>query len=44
MRLIRRETGAVLVALSGNMCTDKKPAAINMVRAGKTVVAGVRLG
>jgi hydroxymethylglutaryl-CoA reductase (NADPH) len=42
--LIERETGAHLVALSGNMCTDKKPAAINLIRGrGKTVVAGVRL-
>ncbi|MDK2988590.1 MAG: hydroxymethylglutaryl-CoA reductase [Methanoculleus sp.] len=42
--LIERETGARLVANSGNMCTDKKPAAINLVRGrGKTVVAGVRL-
>ncbi len=42
--LIERETGARLVALSGNMCTDKKPAAINLVRGrGKTVVAGVKL-
>jgi len=42
--LVQKETGAILVALSGNMCTDKKPAAINMVRGrGKTVVAGVKL-
>ncbi len=40
--LVERETGARLVALSGNMCTDKKPAAINLVKGrGKTVVAGV---
>ncbi|RXE56501.1 3-hydroxy-3-methylglutaryl-CoA reductase [Methanoculleus taiwanensis] len=42
--LVERETGARLVALSGNMCTDKKPAAINVVKGrGKTVVAGVKL-
>jgi hydroxymethylglutaryl-CoA reductase (NADPH) len=42
--LIEQKTGARLVALSGNMCTDKKPAAINLVRGrGKTVVAGVKL-
>jgi hydroxymethylglutaryl-CoA reductase (NADPH) len=42
--VIERETGAHLVALSGNMCTDKKPAAINLIQGrGKTVVAGVRL-
>ncbi|MDV4341704.1 hydroxymethylglutaryl-CoA reductase (NADPH) [Methanoculleus sp. YWC-01] len=42
--LIERETGARLVATSGNMCTDKKPAAINLVRGrGKTVAAGVHL-
>jgi hydroxymethylglutaryl-CoA reductase (NADPH) len=41
---IEAETGARLVALSGNMCTDKKPAAMNMINGrGKTVVAGVFL-
>lgn len=39
-RLIERETGAVMVSVSGNMCSDKKPAAINMINGrGKTVVA-----
>ncbi|MDD1653486.1 MAG: hydroxymethylglutaryl-CoA reductase (NADPH) [Methanomicrobiales archaeon] len=43
-QVIEKETGARLVALSGNMCTDKKPAAINMILGrGKTVVAGIRL-
>lgn len=42
--LISRETGARLIALSGNYCTDKKPAAVNVVNGrGKTVSAGVRL-
>ncbi|MBN1194811.1 MAG: hydroxymethylglutaryl-CoA reductase (NADPH) [Methanomicrobiaceae archaeon] len=42
--LVERETGARLVALSGNVCTDKKPAAINTVLGrGKTVLAGVFL-
>jgi len=42
--LIGEETGARLVSLSGNMCTDKKPAAVNIIRGrGKTVVAGVYL-
>ncbi len=42
--VISEATGARLVALSGNMCTDKKPAAINLVRGkGKSVVAGVFL-
>jgi hydroxymethylglutaryl-CoA reductase (NADPH) len=41
---IEEATGARLVALSGNMCTDKKPAAINLIEGrGKTVVAGVLL-
>ncbi len=41
---IAEETGARLVALSGNMCTDKKPAAINLIEGrGKTVAAGVFL-
>ncbi|MFB6070246.1 MAG: hydroxymethylglutaryl-CoA reductase (NADPH) [Halanaeroarchaeum sp.] len=42
--LIESETGADLVALSGNMCTDKKPAAINAVEGrGRSVTADVRL-
>jgi hydroxymethylglutaryl-CoA reductase (NADPH) len=42
--LIAQETGARLVALSGNMCTDKKPAAINGIMGrGRSVVAGVAL-
>jgi hydroxymethylglutaryl-CoA reductase (NADPH) len=41
---VEKETGAHLVALSGNMCTDKKPAAINSILGrGKTVIAGVFL-
>ncbi|MDR0334391.1 MAG: hydroxymethylglutaryl-CoA reductase (NADPH) [Methanomassiliicoccaceae archaeon] len=39
-RLIEKETDAVLVSVSGNMCTDKKPAWINAIEGrGKTVVA-----
>ncbi len=39
-RLIAENTGAELVSVSGNMCTDKKPASINSIRGrGKTVVA-----
>ena len=42
--LIAAETGARLISLSGNLCTDKKPAAVNVVRGrGKTVAAGVEL-
>lgn len=42
--VIERETGARLVALSGNLCTDKKPAAVNAVEGrGRTVAAGVFL-
>jgi hydroxymethylglutaryl-CoA reductase (NADPH) len=42
--LIAAETGARLISLSGNLCTDKKPAAVNVVRGrGKTVAAGVHL-
>lgn len=42
--LIEAATGAHLIALSGNMCVDKKPAAINMIIGrGKTVIAGVTL-
>ncbi|MFA5346882.1 MAG: hydroxymethylglutaryl-CoA reductase (NADPH) [Methanoregula sp.] len=42
--LIAKGTGARLIALSGNMCTDKKPAAINSIMGrGRSVVAGVAL-
>ncbi len=42
--LIEEKTGACLVALSGNLCTDKKPAAVNgILGRGKTVVAGVAI-
>ena len=37
---IEERTGATLVSVSGNMCSDKKPAAMNMINGrGKTVVA-----
>jgi hydroxymethylglutaryl-CoA reductase (NADPH) len=42
--LIAQGTKARVVALSGNMCTDKKPAAINGIMGrGRSVVAGVGL-
>ena len=42
--LVERETPAELVALSGNLCSDKKPAAINAVEGrGRTVTADVLL-
>ena len=42
--LICQETGSRLIALSSNWCTDKKPAAVNLVMGrGKTVSAGVLL-
>ncbi|MDE4908731.1 hydroxymethylglutaryl-CoA reductase (NADPH) [Methanogenium marinum] len=42
--VIVAETGVRLVALSGNLCTDKKPSAANVVMGrGKTVAAGVFL-
>jgi hydroxymethylglutaryl-CoA reductase (NADPH) len=42
--LVAQGTGARLVALSGNMCTDKKPAAINGIMGrGRSVVAGIAL-
>jgi hydroxymethylglutaryl-CoA reductase (NADPH) len=42
--IILSENDAELVALSGNMCTDKKPAAINAITGkGKTVSADVVL-
>jgi len=43
--LIVQNTGVRLVSLSGNFCTDKKPAAINMILGrGRSVTAGVFLG
>jgi hydroxymethylglutaryl-CoA reductase (NADPH) len=42
--LVEAETPAEMVALSGNLCTDKKPAAINAVEGrGRTVTADVVL-
>jgi hydroxymethylglutaryl-CoA reductase (NADPH) len=42
--VLEAETPAELVALSGNLCTDKKPAAINAVEGrGRTVAADVVL-
>jgi len=42
--LILEENDIELIALSGNMCTDKKPAAINVIMGrGKTVSADVIL-
>ena len=39
-REIEKHTGAQMVSVSGNMCSDKKPAAINVIKGrGKTVVA-----
>lgn len=43
--LIADEFGVYPISLSGNMCSDKKPAAINSILGrGKTVVAEVELG
>jgi hydroxymethylglutaryl-CoA reductase (NADPH) len=40
--VVESETAAELVALSGNLCTDKKPAAVNAVEGrGRTVTADV---
>jgi hydroxymethylglutaryl-CoA reductase (NADPH) len=42
--LIEEETDASLVALSGNMCSDKKPAAVNAVEGrGRSVSADVTI-
>ncbi len=42
--LVEAETSASLVALSGNLCTDKKPAAVNAVEGrGRSVTADVTL-
>ncbi len=43
--IVLSENDVELIALSGNMCTDKKPAAINAISGrGKTVSADVVLG
>jgi hydroxymethylglutaryl-CoA reductase (NADPH) len=43
--LLEEETPAELVALSGNLCTDKKPAAINATEGrGRSVTADVEIG
>lgn len=43
-KLIEENTGAVAISVSGNMCTDKKPATINTIRGrGKYVIAEVRV-
>jgi len=42
--VVEKETDAELIALSGNLCTDKKPAAINAVEGrGRTVTADVTI-
>lgn len=42
--LVEEETPASLVALSGNLCTDKKPSAINAVEGrGRSVTADVHV-
>ncbi|EMA43325.1 hydroxymethylglutaryl-CoA reductase (NADPH) [Halococcus saccharolyticus] len=42
--VVEEQTTADLVALSGNLCTDKKPAAINAVEGrGRSVVADVTI-
>lgn len=42
--VVERETGAELVALSGNVCADKKPAGVNVVEGrGSSVAADVTL-
>lgn len=42
LEILTRETGAHVVALSGNLCVDKKPSALNLIEGrGKTVVAEI---
>jgi len=42
LELLLNETDAQIIALSGNVCVDKKPSAINLVEGrGKTVVADI---
>lgn len=42
LEILTRETGAHVVALSSNLCVDKKPSAMNLIEGrGKTVVAEI---
>ncbi|MCL2687853.1 MAG: hydroxymethylglutaryl-CoA reductase (NADPH) [Methanobrevibacter sp.] len=42
LELLQKETDAQIIALSGNVCVDKKPSALNLVEGrGKTVVADI---
>ncbi|NYB52517.1 MAG: hydroxymethylglutaryl-CoA reductase (NADPH) [Methanobacteriaceae archaeon] len=42
LEILTRETGAHVVALSSNLCVDKKPSALNLIEGrGKTVVAEI---
>ncbi|KAF5064412.1 Hydroxymethylglutaryl-coenzyme A reductase [anaerobic digester metagenome] len=42
MDILTRETGAHVLALSGNLCVDKKPSAMNLIEGrGKTVTADI---
>jgi len=44
LEILTRETGAHVVALSGNFDVDKKPSAVNLIEGrGKTVVAEIRI-
>ncbi|MDI9624749.1 MAG: hydroxymethylglutaryl-CoA reductase (NADPH) [Methanothermobacter sp.] len=44
MKLLTKETGAHLIALSGNACVDKKPAALNLIEGrGKSLTAEVKI-
>ncbi|MCC7550503.1 MAG: hydroxymethylglutaryl-CoA reductase (NADPH) [Methanobacterium sp.] len=44
LEILTRETGTHVVALSSNMCVDKKPSAVNLIEGrGKTVVAEIRI-
>ncbi len=43
-RLVERETGATLISISGNLCVDKKPSALNYILGrGRIVLADVRV-
>ncbi len=43
-RLIEESTGVRMISVSGNMCVDKKPAAMNFIDGrGKTVLVDVRI-
>jgi hydroxymethylglutaryl-CoA reductase (NADPH) len=44
LEILIKETSAHVIALSGNLCVDKKPSALNLIEGrGKTIVAEINI-